>query len=72
MSGNVAEMLNEKGIAKGGSYNSPGYDVRIESKMNYNDASPEVGFRVFMEVINIETGELIRSKNNDKPATKKY
>jgi len=50
MSGNVAEMVNEKGIAKGGSYNSPGYDVRIQSKMNYSDASPEVGFRVFMKI----------------------
>ena len=50
MSGNVAEMVNEKGIAKGGSFSSPGYDVRIESKMNYTDASPEVGFRVFMKI----------------------
>jgi len=50
MSGNVAEMISEKGTAKGGSYNSPGYDVRIESKMNYSDASPEVGFRVFMKI----------------------
>jgi formylglycine-generating enzyme required for sulfatase activity len=50
MSGNVAEMVNEKGIAKGGSYNSPGYDVRIQSKMNYTDASPEIGFRVFMKI----------------------
>ena len=50
MSGNVAEMISEKGIAKGGSYNSPGYDVRIQSKMNYTEASPEVGFRVFMKI----------------------
>ena len=51
ISGNVAEMVSEKGIAKGGSFNSPGYDVRIQSKMNYTDASPEIGFRVFMKVI---------------------
>ena len=50
MSGNVAELISEKGIAKGGSYNSPGYDVRIQSKMNYTDASPEIGFRVFMKI----------------------
>ena len=50
MSGNVAEMISEKWIAKGGSYNSPGYDVRIQSKMNYTEASPEVGFRVFMKI----------------------
>lgn len=52
MSGNVAEMVSEKGIAKGGSYKSPGYDVRIQSQMNYTEASPEVGFRVFMTVEN--------------------
>ena len=50
MSGNVAEMVSEEGIAKGGSYNSPGYDVRIQSKMNYTEASPQVGFRVFMKI----------------------
>jgi formylglycine-generating enzyme required for sulfatase activity len=50
MSGNVAEMVSEKGMAKGGSYNSPGHDVRIQSKMNYTEASPEVGFRVFMKI----------------------
>ena len=51
MSGNVAEMVSEKGIAKGGSFNSPGYDVRIQSRMNYSEASPEIGFRVFMKVL---------------------
>src|SRR5688572_9826437 len=50
MSGNVAEMVSERGIAKGGSYNSPGYDVRIQSKISYSGASPEVGFRVFMKI----------------------
>jgi len=50
MSGNVAEMVTEKGIAKGGSFNSPGFDVRIQSRMNYTGASPEVGFRVFMKI----------------------
>lgn len=51
MSGNVAEMVSEKGIAKGGSYNSTGYDVRISSQMKYSESSPEVGFRVFMKVL---------------------
>lgn len=51
MCGNVAEMISEKGIAKGGSYNSTGYDVRIQSKMNYKEASPEIGFRVFMKIL---------------------
>lgn len=51
VSGNVAEMVNEKGIAKGGSYNSTGYDVRISSRMTYTESSPEIGFRVFMKVL---------------------
>jgi formylglycine-generating enzyme required for sulfatase activity len=45
MCGNVAEMISEPGIAVGGSFESPGYDVRIESKHEYEDASPCVGFR---------------------------
>ena len=71
MSGNVAEMVNEKGIAKGGSFNSPGFDVRIESKMNHTSPSPEIGFRVFMYVDNIEPGELIRSQGSANPSPKK-
>ena len=67
MSGNIAEMVNEKGIAKGGSFNSPGFDVRIESKMNYTEASPEIGFRVFMYVDNIEPGELTKPQKGEKP-----
>jgi len=43
--GNVAEMIAEKGIALGGSWNSPGYDVRIESTLNYEKPTPFVGFR---------------------------
>ncbi|MFM9908442.1 MAG: formylglycine-generating enzyme family protein [Chitinophagaceae bacterium] len=50
-SGNVAEMVAENGIAKGGSFHSTGYDVRIQSNINYTISSPEVGFRVFMRVI---------------------
>ena len=45
MCGNVAEMISEEGIAVGGSYDSPGYDVRVESEKKFDDASPVVGFR---------------------------
>jgi formylglycine-generating enzyme len=51
MSGNVAEMVKEEGIAKGGSFNDPGYDIRIQSVKIYDKADPRIGFRVFMEVI---------------------
>lgn len=45
MSGNVAEMISEKGIAMGGSWHDTGYDVRTESAQSYTDASPLIGFR---------------------------
>lgn len=51
MSGNVAEMVSEKGVARGGSWCNTGYDVRIESRMMYDKPSPLVGFRCFMEVL---------------------
>jgi formylglycine-generating enzyme required for sulfatase activity len=50
LSGNAAEMVAEKGLAKGGSYNDPGFDVRIASKKYYDGPSPEIGFRVVIEV----------------------
>lgn len=43
--GNVAEMISEPGKAVGGSWNDPGYDVRVESIADYTEASPFVGFR---------------------------
>ena len=51
MSGNAAEMVAEKGIAKGGSFNDPGYDVRIKSIKRYSGPSPEIGFRTVMEIL---------------------
>lgn len=50
MNGNVAEMVSEKGMAVGGSWNSTGYDVSNESIMNYTQASPVVGFRTLLIV----------------------
>lgn len=51
MAGNVSEMVAEPGIAKGGSWNSTGYYLRINSQESYAGPSAKVGFRVFMEVI---------------------
>ena len=50
--GNAAEMTKEKGLTKGGSWNSFGGDVTIQSKKFYNESSTEVGFRVFMRIEN--------------------
>ncbi len=45
ISGNVSEMVADENVAVGGSWNSTGYDVRIESEMPFESYSPEVGFR---------------------------
>ncbi len=51
MSGNVAEMVAEKGLAKGGGFLDPGYDVRIVSRKKYSDPSVDIGFRIVLEVL---------------------
>jgi sulfatase modifying factor 1 len=43
--GNVAEMINEKSIAMGGSWNDYGGDVHIRSEAPYDKPSPTIGFR---------------------------
>jgi len=50
MSGNVAEMVDTKGIAMGGSWQDIPEDCTVESAKKYNGPSPAVGFRVFMEL----------------------
>jgi formylglycine-generating enzyme required for sulfatase activity len=49
--GNVAEMIDEKGKACGGSWNDLPEQSTIHSIKNYNGPDETVGFRVFMEVI---------------------
>lgn len=49
--GNVAEMVNEKGKACGGSWNHAPEESTITSVMNYMGVDETVGFRVFMEVM---------------------
>jgi formylglycine-generating enzyme required for sulfatase activity len=51
MVGNVSEMVLEEGVAGGGDWMSPGYDVGINSKKKYDKTSCTVGFRVYMEII---------------------
>lgn len=53
MAGNVEEMVNEKGITKGGSWKDPGYYLRNEVDEIYTDStnvSAECGFRIMMTV----------------------
>ncbi len=51
ISGNIAEMIAEKGIAKGGSWEDTPENCVIHSRKEYNGISPAIGFRVFMEVV---------------------
>ncbi|MGC4023343.1 MAG: SUMF1/EgtB/PvdO family nonheme iron enzyme [Cyclobacteriaceae bacterium] len=49
--GNVAEMTNEKGKACGGSWNHFPQQSTIRSINTYDNPQSDIGFRVFMEVI---------------------
>ena len=49
--GNVAEMSDEKGSALGGSWNHPPEESTIKSVNQYSAPGAEIGFRVFMEVL---------------------
>jgi formylglycine-generating enzyme required for sulfatase activity len=50
MSGNVAEMVMEKGICMGGSWNDFGGDVTVNSASTYEKSLPTVGFRPAIQV----------------------
>jgi formylglycine-generating enzyme required for sulfatase activity len=50
-SGNAAEMTIAAGYAMGGSWNSYGGEITTKSIKQYKYPSPEVGFRVFMKII---------------------
>ena len=49
--GNVAEMVAEKGITKGGGWESSGYYMRIKSSERYTESSCNIGFRVMADII---------------------
>jgi len=51
MSGNVAEMVQEKGKSKGGSWQDYAYYNQVKPSRSYTGPNPATGFRVFMEVI---------------------
>jgi len=51
MFGNVAEMTNKKGIAKGGSWYNTFEESKFKNSIKYDGADPGIGFRIVMEVI---------------------
>lgn len=53
LNGNVSEMIDEPGIAVGGSWFNFGYDIRLQSRSQFDEASCKVGFRpVFTVSVN--------------------
>lgn len=54
MIGNVAELVQEKGITKGGSYRDPLALCTIESRGKYNGPAPTIGFRCACEMAFIQ------------------
>jgi len=55
MSGNVAEMVSDNNITKGGSWGSISYFTQISASETYEGASPYVGFRFVGSTILEET-----------------
>ncbi|MEL6971485.1 MAG: SUMF1/EgtB/PvdO family nonheme iron enzyme [Bacteroidota bacterium] len=51
MSGNVAEMVQEEGQTKGGGWQDPAYYTQIGVTRSVDLPSPNVGFRIVMDVI---------------------
>lgn len=50
LGGNAAEMVQEQGISKGGSWYDYPYALRLEKQGVYNGPDAKVGFRVFAEL----------------------
>jgi formylglycine-generating enzyme required for sulfatase activity len=50
MCGNVAEMIEEKGIAKGGSFDEYANGVRIASEKSYTRPQADIGFRIAIKI----------------------
>lgn len=51
LNGNVAEMIDESGVAVGGSCFNYGYDLRLKSRRQFDEASSTVGFRPVFTVV---------------------
>jgi len=51
MTGNVAEMTDQPGIAKGGSWYNTLEEANFQQSTSYMGADPRVGFRIVLEII---------------------
>lgn len=69
MSGNVSEMVLVKGIVKGGSWANRADWLRIDKQQFISSASPEVGFRYVVEILNFSENN---TKTNSDELNKKF
>jgi formylglycine-generating enzyme required for sulfatase activity len=67
--GNVAEMVAEKGIAKGGSWFHKPEESNIYSVNRYDNPSPYIGFRIVMEVLEEKNGTTKKKRGVTPPNT---
>lgn len=51
LSGNAAEMVQERGFTKGGSFLSTGMEIRISERGQFLGPHPTVGFRYLVEAV---------------------
>lgn len=51
MFGNVAEMIDKRGVSKGGSWFSSIEESYVDEETKFTGADPRIGFRIVMEVI---------------------
>jgi hypothetical protein len=65
VAGNVAEMIDQKGKACGGSWNQLPIDCTIRSVATYNKPMSWVGFRVFMEVVDGQIKNEVKTTGNN-------
>ncbi|MBU3659934.1 MAG: hypothetical protein FGM14_08700 [Flavobacteriales bacterium] len=49
--GNAAEMIDKKGIAKGGSWYNTFDECTFDKQQTYTSADPGIGFRIVMEIV---------------------
>ncbi|MCP4438305.1 MAG: SUMF1/EgtB/PvdO family nonheme iron enzyme [Aureispira sp.] len=69
MAGNVAEMVAEKGLAKGGSWYHTEKEATIQAQQHYEKAEPYIGFRIVIEKLD-DQSELVHKAHTGPPNTR--
>lgn len=54
MSGNCAELVAKEDLVMGGSWNSPGGDIKVTSSKTYSGPKPTIGFRPVVSYVKVD------------------